>query len=176
MLIGVVLTILWQRTIKTSPQQTKAYMDRIQTLMPEPQGAVVEARNNNVMPVLSLDGTDFVGILEMPLFGSRLPVSNDWGKTSKYPCRFGGSIYDGSMKIGVTSQKGQYDFYRDISVGDSVFFTDMTGNRYGYSVIDVCYEKHANSETLKHPDASLTVFVKNVYAFEYILIFCAPLS
>ena len=76
------------------------------------------------------------------------------------------------MQIGGTSQKGQYDFYRDISVWDSVFFTDMEGNRFSYTVTDIRYEKNADQSTLQRKDASLTLFVKNVYAFEYILIYC----
>ena len=70
------------------------------------------------------------------------------------------------------SQKGQYDFYRDISVGDSAFFTDMEGNRFSYTVTDIRYEKNAAQSTLQCKDTSLTLFVKNVYAFEYVIIYC----
>ena len=124
------------------------------------------------MPVLSVDGTDFIGILEMPRYGSALPVAADWGKVSKYPCCLGGSVYDRSIQIGTTSQKGQYDFYREISAGDTVFFTDMEGNRFCYEVTDIRYESHADQETLQRKDAALTLFIKNVYALEYIVIFC----
>ena len=124
------------------------------------------------MPALSIEGTDFIGILELPSHGSALPVCADWGKPSRYPCRFSGSIYDGSIQIGGTSQKGQYDFYREISVGDSLFFTDMTGNRYAYTVTAIRYETHADQDALAREDASLTLFIKNIYAFEYMIIFC----
>jgi hypothetical protein len=76
------------------------------------------------------------------------------------------------MQLGGTSQKGQYDFYRDISVGDSVLFTDMEGNRYGYTVTDLRYEKHADQTALLRKESAMTLFVKNIYAFEYIVIFC----
>ena len=36
----------------------------------------------------------------------------------------------------------------------------------------ICYEKNANQSTLQRKDASLTLFIKNIYAFEYIIIYC----
>ena len=164
--------LLWQWGIHSSQEKAAQYVSTIGTLIPEPQGAVLEERSNNTMATLSLDGTNFVGIVEMPKYGSSLPVGADWGKVAKYPCRFSGSIYDRSMQIGATTQKGQYDFYREISVGDSVLYTDMEGNRFAYTVSDIRYEKHADQATLQKEDAALTLFIKNIYAFEYIVIFC----
>ena len=172
MISAAVLFFSWQRGIRISEQQAKDYVETLWALIPEPQGAVPEERNNNDMAALSIDGTDFVGILEMPLYGSALPVCADWGQSSKYPCCFQGSIYDRSLQVGATSQKGQYDFYRQISVGDSLYFTDMTGNRYAYTVKDIHYAKHADQDTLLREDTALTLFIKNLYAFEYVIVFC----
>lgn len=179
LLAGIALIIasaavlfLWQRGIYSSEQKSAAYAQTIRALIPEPQGAVPEERSDNTMSVLSLDGTDFVGILEIPRHHSTLPVCADWSRLNQHPCLFSGSIYDRTIQIGGTSQKGQYDFYREISVGDQVFFTDMEGNRYAYEVTDLRYEKHADQAALQRKDAALTLFIKNIYAFEYIIVFC----
>ena len=172
---AAVLLISWQWGIRTWDEKTDAYVHTIRTIIPEPQGAVLEDRSDDTMPALALDGTDFIGILEMPLYDSALPVSNSWGRSSRYPCRFSGSIFDGTMQIGATSQAGQYDFFREISVGDSLYFTDMEGNRYAYEVKNLRYEKHADEAALMGEDAELTLFIKNVYAFEYIIVFCDTL-
>lgn len=169
---AMVLLIVWQWNIRTAEQKSKEYAAVIRELIPEPQGAVPEERRDNAMATLSVDGTDFVGLLEIPKYDSVLPVCDDWGNSAKYPCRFNGSVYDRTMRIGGTSQKGQYDFYRDISVGDNVFFTDMEGNRFSYTVTDICYENNADQSTLQRKESSLTLFIKNIHAFEYIIIYC----
>ncbi len=173
---ATILLFVWQWNIHASEQKAKEYVGVIRELIPEPQGAVLEERRDNTMSTLSIDGTDFVGILELPQHDSALPVCAKWGRPSKYPCKFSGSVYDRTLQIGGTSQKGQYDFYRDISAGDSVFFTDMEGNRFSYSVTNIRYEKDADQSTLLREDASLTLFIKNVSAFEYIIIYCDALG
>lgn len=176
LVIAVLLPFLWQWNIRSSEEKMDAYVNTIRMLIPEPQNAVPEVRRDNTMPILSLHGTDFVGILEIPRYGSTLPVCADWGNISKQPCRLYGSVYDKTLQIGATSQKGQYDFYREISTGDAVYFTDMEGNRYVYSVTDIRYEKHADQAALQRENAALTLFIKNIYAFEYIVIFCSTMD
>ena len=172
LVVAALVLIFWQWGIHKSQQEATKNVQTIRTLIPEAQGAVLEERQDNTMSVLSINGTDFVGILEIPKFGSSLPVCANWGEVSQHPCRLSGSVYDRTMQIGTTSQKGQCDFYRDVSVGDFVFFTDMEGNRFSYEITDIRYEKHADQTTLQQEDAALTLFIKNIYSFEYIIIFC----
>ena len=176
LVVAIGVLIFWQWSIHTSARKAEYYVNTLRTLMPEPRGAVLEERRDNTMSTLSMDGIDFVGLLEIPRYSSALPVCADWGTPAKHPCQFYGSIYDRTMKIGGTSQKGQFDFYREISVGDAVYFTDMEGNRYAYSVTDVRYEESADQAALQRKDASLTLFIKNIYALDYIIIFCDVLS
>lgn len=173
MLVSALTALLyWQWNINHSQKQASIYVETLHNLMPQPQNAVPEERRDNTMSVLSVDGVDFVGIVELPRYGSVLPVCGNWGRTSQYPCRFGGSIYDGSLQIGATTQKGQYSFYREISVGDTVIFTDVEGNRYIFQVAAMRYEKHIDQVALQRQEAALTLFVKNIYSFEYLIIFC----
>lgn len=172
LVLAAAAVLFWQWSIQAAQKNAAAYVQTIHTLIPEPQGAALEERRDNTMSALSIDGTNFIGILEIPKYGSALPVCADWGEISQYPCCFSGSVYDRTMQIGGTSQKGQYDFYREISVGDAVFFTDMEGNRFAYEITDIRYEKHGNQTALQQEAAALTLSVKNIYAFEHIIISC----
>ena len=173
LLVGaVVLLALWRWNISSSEKRAQYYVDTLRALIPEPQNAVPEERRDNTMSVLSVDEVDFVGLIELPRYASALPVCADWGKTSQYPCRFSGSIYDGTMQIGATTQKGQYDFYRELSVGDTLIYTDVEGNQYTYVITSLRYEKHADQAALQQKKTPLTLFLKNVYSFEYLIVFC----
>ncbi len=176
LVIGVLVLICWQWNINSSVQKSETYVKTLRNLISETQGSVPEERRDNSMSVLSIDGADFVGVIEMPRYESTLPVSSDWGHLTKYPCRFSGSIYDRTIQIGATSQKGQYDFYREISVGDTVIFTDVEGNRYTYTVTNLQYESHADQTILNREESALTLFIKNVYAFEYLIVSCDVLN
>lgn len=173
LIIAAAVTLaLWRWNIHNSEKQVQYYVNTLRSLIPEPQVAVPEERRNNTMSVLSVDGIDFVGLLELPRYESVLPVCADWGKTSRYPCRFTGSIYDGTMQLGATTQKGQYDFYRELSVGDTIHYTDVEGNRYTFTITSLCSEKHADQAALQRKEAALTLFIKNIYSFEYLVAFC----
>lgn len=179
LLLGIALIVTaagafgwWTYEVHASEQRAASYVDTIRALTPEPQGAVLEKQKDKSMAALSIDSTDFIGLLEFPAFHSILPVCDRWERLSKYPCRYNGSIYDGSLQVGGTSQKGQYDFYRNISVGDEVFFTDMRGNRYSYTVGNIHHADCADQTTLEAEQSDLTLFIKNIYGFDYTLVFC----
>ena len=53
-----------------------------------------------------------------------------------------------------------------------MFFTDMEGNRFTLEITDLRYSKHVDLASLEQEDAALTLFVQNIYSFEYLIIFC----
>ena len=169
---AITVLVVWQCSISINAKKSQKYLETLGLIMPETKGAALEERADNTMSVLSVDDKDFIGIIEMPRFSSKLPVGASWGESSKHPCLFGGSLYDRTIKIGATTQKGQYSFCREISVGDTLIFTDVQGNRYTYAIADLRYRQHADNETLNQIPADLVLFVKNIYDFEYLIISC----
>ncbi len=149
-------------------------VSEIYSLIPEVMDSVPDAPADITMPVMEIGGQDYVGILEVPAYGKVLPVYGEWNKrkVSRFPCRFTGSIYDGSLIIGTSENPGQFDITKVISGGDEVFFVDMTGLRYKYIVTDIFKTKDVSTSNLKAQEADLVIFVKSSYGSEYMIINC----
>ena len=91
------------------------------------------------------------------------------------PCRFaqtGARSPNTPAASAAASTMAAYDFYRQLSVGDPVIFTDMESNRYQLVITGMFYAQHADQSALQRQDAPLTLFIKNVYALEYLVVFC----
>ena len=170
--VAMAALLLWQWNIHRAKKDMAETVTTLRELMPQPQNAVAEPKRDNTMAVLELDGCDYIGILEIPRFESVLPVQAQWDSLTVSPCRYDGNVYEGTLQIGATTQSGQYDFYRELSIGDGVYFTDVTGNRYGYTIADLGYTDHADGETLKKYQGDLTIFIKNIYARNYLILTC----
>lgn len=160
-------------TAQVHAEQLRTYAEALCRHIPEPQPAVIGHRTENRMPSLGIEGEDFIAVLDIPAWNAVFPVGASWGEQEKFPCRFDGSAYDGTLILGTNNRKGQLDFVKEISVGNVLYLTDMTGARFAYTVKDIRYSDHADGSVLYEEEYDLTIFVKNLYAFEYILIFCA---
>ena len=171
-LSAAVWLIFWQISAYRNTALLQSYVDILYEHIPQAQDAVPESRTDNTMPSLNVKDENFVGVIEFPRNAAALPVGAVWSTDHRYPCRYDGSVYDGTLIIGAANQRGQFDFVKEISVGNLLSVTDMTGSRFSYKVSDIRYSDHADQEVLYHDAADLTIFVKNIYALEYIMIYC----
>ena len=55
--VAAAVLITWQWGIHSAREKAAYYVQSIQALTPQAQSAVPEPRNDNAMPVLSIDGT-----------------------------------------------------------------------------------------------------------------------
>ena len=102
------------------------------------------------MPVVTLDGYEYVGYVEIPTLGLKLPVMAEWDYTRLQiaPCRQFGSSRTDNLVIAAHNYDTHFGKLKELSKGDTVIFTDMEG-----IVSTYCVEK---LETLS-PDAVDTV-------------------
>ena len=112
------------------------------------------------MPVTTIDGVDYIGVLEIPALTLTLPVAGDWSYVllDLAPCRYAGSAYLDDLVILGHNYRG---FFRDLSQlqpGDAVFFTDTDGNRFSYAVSDFEQLRPSQTEDMLAGDWDLTLF------------------
>ena len=91
---------------------------------------------NMSMPTVELNGVRYLGILEIPTLGLRLPVTADcdMNKLGRAACRYWGSAYLDTMVIAAHNYAKYFGRLKNLVGGDSVFFTDMAGNVFYYRV------------------------------------------
>lgn len=168
------LLIVSQVSGENARKDTALILEKAQALMPLAADRVPEARGNNTMASMQIDGVNVIAVLEAPKYGRILPVASGWDTAlvAAMPCRFAGSIYDQSLIIGATDGEGQFSFASQMEMGDALVLTDMEGGRYTYRVAAIQHAKHATLSKLQSGDYALTVFVKDGKTSQYLLIRC----
>lgn len=175
LLLGaVVLFALTQILPPMRARRADELAQTLRTLMPKVADGVPDQRSDPTMSAVEVDGENFCGILEIPAYGRTLPVRADWAssQTAQYPCRYTGSIYGSGLVIGGSDNEGQLDFMKQISNGDTLFFTDMTGLRCRYTVTSILRTDDVSTEHLTDGDADLTLFARNSYGLDYTVVRC----
>lgn len=143
-------------------------------LMPEITDITYDGRKNNDMASIQIDGTDYIGILEVPDFQLKLPICSKGNQpdAKSLPYRYSGSIYDGSLILGGEDYKGQFEFLKAVDERNVITITDLDGNRYTYKVYSVERVSDCNAKRLESNEDDLTLFCKNTFGMNWIIVRC----
>lgn len=86
------------------------------------------------MPVVKINGYDYIGYVSIPDLKLELPVMAEWdyNRLKKAPCRHFGSSRTDDLVIAAHNYKSHFGSLSSLEVGAEVIFTDMDGivNRY----------------------------------------------
>lgn len=112
------------------------------------------------MPTLTLDRSKYIGILEIPVLGLRLPIMEEWNypNLKVAPCRYTGSIYQSDMVIAGHNYRSHFGSLNRLRVGDELLFIDMDGNRFVYTVAETETLMPREIEHMITGDWDLTLF------------------
>ena len=159
---------------KSAAKKATAIAEELRALVPETQSGFPDGRENTDMPTAEIGGVDFVGVIEIPAYGTSLPIRAEWKpmRISSYPCRLTGSTYGGDLIIGGSDAEGQFDFMKFITCGDRIYVTDPAGVCFSYRVTDIIRTDDASIENLITDEDDLVIFVKNTYSFGYKAVRC----
>ncbi len=91
------------------------------------------------MPVKRIHGNDYIGMLELPALGLKLPVISTWSYPNLRvaPCRYQGSAYTDDLILAAHNYASHFGKLKTLHQGDEVSFTDVDGHRFVYKVIDI---------------------------------------
>ena len=112
------------------------------------------------MPVETIDGKDYIGVLSIPSLGLELPVLSQWNypDLKKAPCRYAGSLYQDNLIICAHNYDAHFGRLKTLQTGDEVTFVDMDENVVVYKVVEMEILKPTNIEEMEGGDWDLTLF------------------
>jgi len=153
-------------------KDSEQILHRINSMIPDPRPGIIEEGRDNFMPVLSIDGTDYIGIIAVPAYKTELPVASVWNEknSKRLVTRYCGTLQENNLVLGADNAYGLFDFSKEITKDDKVFFTDTEGIIYTYIVEDVIRTTKLSSEKLAYD--GLTIFVRSKASKDVIIVYC----
>jgi len=112
------------------------------------------------MPEVKIDGTVYIGIVEIPALELELPVISSWSNANAKiaPCRYSGSVIQEDLIVCAHNYDSHFGRLERLSGGDRVCFTDMEGIRYVYRVTELQTLESTDVEEMLSGDWDLTLF------------------
>lgn len=126
------------------------------------------------MPVAMLEGYGYVGYVEIPALGLKLPVMSDWDYTRLEiaPCRQFGSSRRDDLVIAAHNFESHFGRLKEMSLGNTVTFTDMAGivNTYRAEMIETLSPKDV--EAVQNSGYDLVLYTCTRDGQERVAVFC----
>jgi len=112
------------------------------------------------MPVITIDGNDYIGTLDIPALGLSLPILSEWSNSLLQiaPCRYSGSAYLNDLVLSAHNYSGHFGRLSTLSDGDLIRFTDAAGNVFTYRVCAMEVLGAYDTEEMLSGDWDLTLF------------------
>ena len=119
---------------------------------------------NMEMPVETINGIDFIGVLRIPTLELELPVISEWNypnlKTA--PCRYSGSAYLNNLIICGHNYTSHFGRLKTLSEGDIPTFTDIDGHVFIYKMVERETLNPTDIEGMESGNWDLTLFTCTV--------------
>ncbi len=111
------------------------------------------------MPVLDVNGTEYIGTLVIPSLNLELPVISEWSYEAleTAPCRFSGSAYRDDFVIIAHNYDFHFGKVRNLSTGDLAVFQDISGNFFYYEMAEKEVLQPTDAEKLTQSGDALTL-------------------
>ena len=145
------------------------------TPLPDSEEAIAVI-DNRVLPVQTVDGRDYVGIIKIPSLSLELPVQTpfDLASLKISPCLYAGDPYHSNMVICAHNYRSHFGRIKNLEQGDELFFVAMDGEWFQYRVISQeIVDPLAYDEMLEPAGWDLTLFTCTVSGEYRVAVRCA---
>ena len=112
------------------------------------------------MPVKTINGRDYIGVLSIPSLELELPVISQWDYPALKvaPCRYAGSLYQDNLIICAHNYASHFGKLKELQPGDIVLFTDMDEHVVTFQMVERETLNPMDEEGMKAGDWDLTLF------------------
>ena len=116
------------------------------------------------MPVQTINGRDYIGVLSIPSLELELPVISQWDYPALKvaPCRYSGSLYQDNLIICAHNYASHFGKLKTLQPGDTVQFTDMDENVVTFRMVERETLGPTDVEGMEAGDWDLTLFTCTV--------------
>lgn len=116
------------------------------------------------MPVETINGTGYIGVLRIPALELELPIISEWSYPNLKiaPCRYSGSAYLGTLIICGHNYTSHFGNLKNLREGDIATFTDMDGNVFTYKLAERETLLPTSIEAMESGEWDLTLFTCTV--------------
>lgn len=116
------------------------------------------------MPVQTINGRDYIGVLSIPSLELELPVISQWDYDALKvaPCRYTGSLYQDNLIICAHNYASHFGKLKTLQPGDTVQFTDMDENVVTFRMVERETLGPTDVEGMEAGDWDLTLFTCTV--------------
>ena len=112
------------------------------------------------MPVKTINGRDYIGVLSIPSLELELPVISQWDYPALKiaPCRYSGSLYQDNLIICAHNYSSHFGKLKELQPGDIVLFTDMDEHVVTFQMVERETLNPMDAEGMEAGDWDLTLF------------------
>ena len=112
------------------------------------------------MTVKTINGNDYIGYLSIPGWELELPVISQWSypRLQIAPCRQWGSTKSDDLVIAAHNYPTHFGHLREMHPGDDLYFTDMDGEKIGYTIDSVGVIDPTSGEMVKNSGYDLVLY------------------
>lgn len=112
------------------------------------------------MPVKTINGRDYIGVLSIPSLELELPVISQWDYPALKvaPCRYSGSLYQDNLIICAHNYASHFGKLKELQPGDIVLFTDMDEHVVTFQMVEREMLNPMDAEGMEAGDWDLTLF------------------